>query len=279
MGKQGECSREQAKRAILLFAADKKKRKRSEFIEELVKKKHEFAKNTIYKYLDELVTDNLMKMEPGSREDSFRPVCSITKQGLKAVRQIDVHDLVDSFGTEWLEIIRRLLANMYLQIRPGTDPSMNPEEFFKHQCIAFIGRIPYNFDKSIEGMKYVLRFERDLADRGAKDGLMKEEYFRKWLKRILEQPPGIRRILAGMGLEEEQIEAKMRMEEAIKKQGIADVYGRIRQEEESGFETQLFTKFQSIHSRAKQDLRWIIGKIPPMERYRLNDIWREEGIL
>lgn len=71
----------------------------------------------------------------------------------------------------------------------------------------------------------------------------------------------------------------MHMQEAIRKQGIPDVYGGIRQEEELAFKAQLLRKFQSIHSRTKQDLRWIMGEIPLMEGYRLNDIWIEEGII
>lgn len=112
MGRQGECSREKAKDVILLFAADQKKHTRSEFIEELVTKRKEFAKNTVYKYLDELVTDELMKMEPGSREDSFRPVYSITKLGLEKVDRIESHNFIDSFETKWLSAIKSMLSGL-----------------------------------------------------------------------------------------------------------------------------------------------------------------------
>jgi len=201
MGKQGECSREQAKRAILLFAADKKKRKQSKFIEELVRKKHEFAKNTIYKYLDELVTDKLMKMEPGSREDSFRPTFSITKRGLEAARQIDVHDLVDSLGAK-----------------------------------SFIGDVPCTLHKSVEGMQSHLAFRDSLYNRHARDleGFREEfirahmkadkigrarvearirdevgwtigEYLRKLLKKA-EKQEGVRKIMTVLGITEQMLE-------------------------------------------------------------------------
>jgi len=261
---QGESARQACPCSILIALLDKEMK-----FEQIVVSVNG-SRGTINKYLTELFDNGLVKRK--GRRGAYYLTQKGRKKAIAERLKGDIYDLTDSFDTKWLEILRRLLANMRKR-------GENPEEFFKHQCIAFVGGIPHYFDKSIEGMKYVLRFERDLEDRGAEDGLTKEEYFRKRVKRILKQPSGIRRMLASMGLEEEQIEACLRREEAIEKQGIADVYGRIRQEEELAFETQLFRKFQSIHSRAKQDLRWILGEIPPMERYRLNDIWREEGIL
>jgi len=237
MGTQGESSREKAKRAILLFAANQKKHKRFEFIEELVEKKKEFAKNTVYKYLDELVTDELMKMEPGSREDSFRPVYSITKLGLEAVKQIDVHDLVDSFDAKWLDPLRNLLIRVKHE-------ETDLEGFFNTNCITFIGDVPCTFHKSVEGMQSHIAFEKSLHKRHLRDlhvcteGFREEfmkanaierkrvsarireevgwtvgEYFKKLLKKA-EKEKGVRGIMTLYGITDEMLE------EMYKKQGL-----------------------------------------------------------
>ena len=229
MGTQGESSREKAKRAILLFAADQKKHKRSEFIEELVEKKKEFAKNTVYKYLDELVTDELMKMEPGSREDSFRPVYSITKLGLEAVKQIDVHDLVDSFDAKWLDPLRNLLIRVKHE-------ETDLEGFLNTNCITFIGDVPCTFHKSLEGMQSHIAFEGGLYRRwqhelepfreeSSKTGVILRErvsdevgwtigeYLKKLLKKA-EKQKGVRQIMTVLGITEEMLV------EMYKKQGL-----------------------------------------------------------
>jgi len=135
MGTRGENSREKAKNAILLLAGDRKKRKRPEFIEELVKKRKEFAKNTVYKYLEELVTDKLMKMEPGSREDSFKPVYSITELGLEKVNRIESHNFIDSFETKWLSAIKTMLSGLLSKFK---EVGWNADRFMESQGFMVI---------------------------------------------------------------------------------------------------------------------------------------------
>lgn len=222
MGTRGESSREKAKNAILLFAADQKKHKRSEFVKGLVEKRKEFAKNTVYKYLDEAVADELMKMEPGSREDSFRPVYSITELGLEAVKQVGVHDLVDSLDTKWLEPLRKLLIRIKHE---------EPDVFFDRFCFTFIGDVPCAFTKSVEAMQSHIAFEESLHERHLRDlerfredfmktdkigrarvetrirdevGWTIGEYLKKLLKKA-EKEKGVRKIMTVLGITEEML--------------------------------------------------------------------------
>jgi len=227
MGTRGESSREKAKNAILLFAADQKKHKRSEFVKELVEKRKEFAKNTVYKYLDDAVTNELMKVEPGSREDSFRPVYSITELGLEAVKQVGVHDLVDSLDTKWLGPLRKLLIRIKHE---------NPAVFFDRYCFTFIGDVPCAFTKSVEAMQSHIAFRDSLYKRHARDlerfreefirahmkadkigrarvearirdevGWTIGEYLRKLLKKA-EKQEGVRKIMTVLGITEQMLE-------------------------------------------------------------------------
>ena len=162
MGRQGECSRERVKDAILLFAADQKKHKRSEFIKELVEKREEFAKNTVYKYLEELVKDELMKMEPGSQEDSFRPDYSITESGLEKVGRIKFNDLIDSLDARWLKPLRNLIDRLL-------EEKKDPYRVFNELCFAFIGELPFAFSKSPDALDRIIALERRLRRRYARD--------------------------------------------------------------------------------------------------------------
>lgn len=172
MGKQGECSREQARKEILLIAADHKKRKQSEFIKELVENKRKFAKNTIYKYLKELVKDKLMKMEAGSQEDRFSPDYSITKLGLEKVKQNDVQDLVNSLDPKWLNPLRNLLIKVKHE-----NPRL--EDFLNSNCITYIGDVPCTFPKSLEGIQSQMGFEASLRKRHNRDlERFREEYIK-----------------------------------------------------------------------------------------------------
>lgn len=200
---QGESSSEKAKLDILMLAADRKEHKSSDFVQGL---KGKYAKNTVYKYLKELVNDGLMEKKPGSREESFRPRYFIPEKAKNKVDKLllrnDIYDIVDSFDTKWLEMLRRFLDGLR---KEGDDP----KEFFNRYCLAFIRGIPYNFEKSMEGMKNVLLFERHLEKLAAKKGVTKDEYFKEMVKYVTAQPKGMRRILAYlkyMGLTEEDIE-------------------------------------------------------------------------
>lgn len=228
MGKRGECSREEAKREILLYASNQKRHKRSEFIEDLVNKKKRFAKNTVYKYLDELVEDRLMTMEPGSREDSFKPEFLISKLGLETVRQIEINKIVDSLDTKWLELLRRFLIRIKTE---GKDP----KAFLNNNCITFIGDIPCAFSTSVEAMQSHVAFRESLHQRHTRDlerfreefirarlkgdvanqkkiesriveevGWTVEDYFSKLMKKVQKQK-GMRKIMTFYGITEEML--------------------------------------------------------------------------
>ncbi len=91
-------------------------------------------------------------------------------------------------------------------------------------------------------MKYALRKERQLREGAHKEGMTMVEYYRKRVKQIAKQPRGMRRILASEGLTDEQIEASMRVQETIRKQGIARVWGEIRKEERREKENEILAR-------------------------------------
>jgi len=135
MGKRGESSRETARNAILLFAADQKRHQRSEFIHELVGKRRKFAKNTVYKYMDELVNDGLLNMQPGSQEDSFKPDYSITDLGLRVVARIEVHNSIDSFSAEWLGVLKEMLSSLLTKLKSA---KVEPQWLLETQGLMFV---------------------------------------------------------------------------------------------------------------------------------------------
>lgn len=228
LGRRGENSREKARAAILLFAADGRKYKKSEFIKEIVEKERRFSKNTVYKYLDKLVDDGLMKMEPGSPEESYRPDFSITDKGLEAVKRIESHLLVDSLDTRWLAPLRNLLIR--IKHESGELDKINS------YCFAFIGDVPCAFTKSVEAMKSHIAFEKNLHQRHQRDlekfreefvqscmkgdkasqarveerikeevGWTMGEYLRKLLKKA-EKEKGVRKIMTVLGITEDMLE-------------------------------------------------------------------------
>jgi hypothetical protein len=101
--KQGISSREELRIKILSFASDLKEHNRSEFYRNF---KNDSAKNTIYKYLDELTEENpsLIDVKPGTRKDLFKPIYLINEHGLKALRRTETKqnlaDWVDSWPVE-----------------------------------------------------------------------------------------------------------------------------------------------------------------------------------
>jgi len=202
---------------------DEKEHKSSDFIQRL---KSKFAKNTIYKYLNESVNEKLIEMKPGSRNERFRPKYLITKQGLEQIQHAKIHSLIDSFDVKWLTPLRNLLVKI-------NETQTYLEGFLNTNCITFIGDIPCTFPKSIEGMQSHIAFETSLHQRHQRDlekfqdeldstkdkaswarvdakikeevGWSKGEYLKKLLKKA-EKEEGIRKIMTVLGITDEMLE-------------------------------------------------------------------------
>lgn len=156
------------------------------------------SRGTVKKYMDELKDERLVEQSLRGRHPYF-----LSEKGKRYVKQEllrrDFYDLTDSFDIKWLEMLRNLLDGMR---KTDTDPKV----FFKDNCLAFIGGLPYTFPKSMEGMKmWVIDFEKGLEIRARKYGLTKEEY---WIKKLKEsvKMKGVPRILTSLGYTEEEIE-------------------------------------------------------------------------
>jgi len=215
-------------------------------------KKLEIYRGTVKTYLDEMKRDGHVEQSPDGRHP-YR----ITEKGKeyfarKLIRG-DLYDLTDSFDTKWLEILRRLIRNMR---KHGT----NPADYFKNNCIAFVGGLPHYFHKSKEGMERALLREKELSERAAKEGLTKEEYFRKYLKLVAKLPEGMPRMLAHEGKTEEQIETIMRIREAWKKRGIPRIWASINEEEKKDIDTR--AKEEGYARIKEEERKQAISRLP-----------------
>jgi hypothetical protein len=165
---------------------------------------------TLMKFKKELLAEKLLKK--GIDSESGRSAYHIPKEKQNQVKKLrakrDIYNLTNSFDTKWLLMLQGFLEEV--RKRSG-----DPEEFFDCYCLGFIGGIPYNFEKSLEGMKYALSFEKNLSVQATRKGMTKEKYFREVLKKI-SKLDGIQKILdylRYMGVTEEEIE------ESLKQQG------------------------------------------------------------
>ena len=140
---KGISSREKAKLDILTLAADYRQHKSSDFVKGLEGK---FAKNTIYKYLKELVNEGLMEMKPGSPEESFRPRFLIPEKAKNKVEKLllrnEIYDRVDSFDDGMLRQLRGFLDSLtkgedFWVWLPDID---NPEKIIKYKSTTKILR-------------------------------------------------------------------------------------------------------------------------------------------
>jgi len=108
---RGTSSRETAKHEILCLAADRKEHKSSYFVKQL---ENSFSKNTVYKYLRELVDEELMEVKPGSSEEHFKPKFLITKRGLEKVNQALKKEQYMEIG-EWFAELSPSEAKVWLE--------------------------------------------------------------------------------------------------------------------------------------------------------------------
>jgi len=140
---KGISSREKAKLNILALAADYKQHKSSDFVKGL---EGTHAKNTVYKYLKELVNERLMEMKPGSPEESFRPRFLIPEKAKNKVEKLllrkEIDDRVDSFDEGML----RQLPGFLDSLTKGEEfwvwlPDINnPEKIIKYKSTMKILR-------------------------------------------------------------------------------------------------------------------------------------------
>ena len=159
------------------------------------------ARATVSKYLDDLVEEEKVIWKPQRKrgKSTYELSNKMKSEIEKKILQDDLYDLTDSFNVKWLRMLRNLLDNMK---KEGTDPYT----FFQSNCLMFVGGIPHTFHKSKEGMQHSIDWEIGLENRAQKDGLTKEDYWRKMLTKAARMPKGVPRMLTSMGHTEEEIE-------------------------------------------------------------------------
>jgi DNA-binding PadR family transcriptional regulator len=112
---QGVSSREEVRLEILRLLSDRGKLKNAEIVHAL---KEKASKGTLLKYLEALVREKYVSKNPGSLEDSFRPVYSITEEGRKELsRMVALRLCESSAGTAFVlaenkEELDRTFLNM-----------------------------------------------------------------------------------------------------------------------------------------------------------------------
>lgn len=104
---QGILLREKVKREILFAAADQKEHTRSFFVQTL---KGTFSKNTVYKYLNELVNEKFMK---GKLDETLKPKLLITKKGLQKIDK-EIKKEKNLEVSEWFAKIHPVEAKVHL---------------------------------------------------------------------------------------------------------------------------------------------------------------------
>ena len=105
---QGILLREKVKREILFTAADQKEHTRSFFVQTL---KGTFSKNTVYKYLSELVNEKFLK---GKLDEALKPKLLITKKGLQQVDK-EIKKEKNLEVSEWLAKLHPVEAKVHLE--------------------------------------------------------------------------------------------------------------------------------------------------------------------
>lgn len=105
---QGILLREEVKRKILFAAADQKEHTRSFFVQTL---KGTFSKNTVYKYLNELVNEKFMK---GKLDETLKPKLLITKKGLQKIDK-EIKKEKNLEVSEWLAKMHPAEAKVHLE--------------------------------------------------------------------------------------------------------------------------------------------------------------------
>jgi hypothetical protein len=231
---QGECARDAVKREILVFAYDGKRHAKHEFVDELGKEKRDyrFAKGTVIKYLEELVTeDEMIDREPEPTKTGFRAVYSINQRGIEEVKRIRNRNLLDSLDAKWLDPLKNLLIRMKTE---------DPNRMLEGYCYTFIGDVPCAFTKSPHAFQQHMELEQSLRERHLKDlerfhedfvsakdkesrakvdakikeevGRTVGEYIRK-LSRKTEQEDGFHRMLAILGITDEMLEEMQRSQQ------------------------------------------------------------------
>ena len=122
--KKGEPARDQVRRKILYLASDYKEHTISEFLKECG-----CAKNTIYKYIRELVEDERLGAHLPLTRNGFKPRFTITAKGFQEWARMDLKEMLSSekarrLSPEALQKVRALLEGFIREI---------PKEFEKDE--------------------------------------------------------------------------------------------------------------------------------------------------
>jgi len=149
--------------------------------------------------LDSLSALGFLKREYIDRKSFYFIPNRMKSQIQRVLVRNDIYDLTDSFDIKWLRMLRGLLDSLK---KEGVDPY----EYFKSNCLVFVGGIPRTFHKSKEDMQAIIEWENALETRAQKEGITKEEYWSNKLKEAAQMPKGPRRILTSLGFTEEEIE-------------------------------------------------------------------------
>jgi len=155
---------------------------------------------TLQKRIKDLMDENWLSKN--IFPESSRPIYYIPKSKINRVKELiekkRFYSLAESFSPEWFSLFRKFVYGVE-KFRK------TPEEFFKEHCIAFIANIPCSFQKSIEGMQSHLYYEKRIEKLAEKNGISKEEQFRKMMEDA-EKKEGIEKLIIGLGLNREEIE-------------------------------------------------------------------------
>jgi hypothetical protein len=90
--KKGEPARDQVRRKILYLASDDKEHSISDFLKDC-----RCAKNTVYKYVRELVDDGCLEAKLPPIREGFKPRFVITSKGIQEVCRMDLKEILSSY--------------------------------------------------------------------------------------------------------------------------------------------------------------------------------------
>jgi len=137
--RQGTSVSEKAKHAILSLASDKKEHTNSYFVEKL---KGDFSKNTVYKYLTELVIGKMIEMKHG--KDSIKPRLLISEFGFheweKVMMKETVNEWIDKMSAKesrhWLHRSVNEISRLHGMIRAQDKQHMQNRDFQVRFCLT-----------------------------------------------------------------------------------------------------------------------------------------------
>lgn len=186
-----------------VFNASKMRLQRNKIRDNLHKKYEKYAEGSfdvvLQRRLNNLCTQGLLQREYIERKAFYFIPSDAKSEAQHLLVRDDIYDLTESFDTKWLLMLRHLLDAL---IKDG----INPYVYFQSNCLMFVGGIPRTFHKSKEDMQAIIEWENALETRAQKEGITKEEYWVKMLRKAKQMPKGAPRILTSLGFTEKEIE-------------------------------------------------------------------------